>query len=225
MTEERLPLAGLLAKAGNGDFLCFVAEAAAPLADRDGRGRLDRRRAARVRWRLHDASQRLSRPHAGHAAWASCGSECPSRGKAAFGCRPWSRAGRLRKPWRPRSGRLWVGGVSIRRLGDLVQAMGPAGIGKSTVSKPGKDIDGRVNAFRPPAGGLPLSVAVCCLPQAARWWANRQRRRDDRHGSDLGRARVGSRQRSARSWARLGKDAACAGCAMLSSTSQKPGKT
>ena len=27
MTEERLPLAGLLAKAGDGDFLCSVAEA------------------------------------------------------------------------------------------------------------------------------------------------------------------------------------------------------
>jgi len=47
--------------------------------------------------------------------------------------------------------------VSIRRVDDLVQAMGLAGISKSTVSKLCKDIDDRVNAFldRPLVGDWP----------------------------------------------------------------------
>jgi putative transposase len=51
----------------------------------------------------------------------------------------------------------WVGGVSTRRVDDLVQAMGLSGISKSTVSKLCKDIDDRVNAFldRPLAGEWP----------------------------------------------------------------------
>ncbi len=51
----------------------------------------------------------------------------------------------------------WIGGVSTRRVDDLVQAMGLTGISKSTVSKLCKDIDERVNAFlgRPLAGDWP----------------------------------------------------------------------
>src|ERR1051325_8271978 len=41
----------------------------------------------------------------------------------------------------------WIGGVSTRRVDDLVQAMGLAGISKSQVSKLCKDIDERVTAF------------------------------------------------------------------------------
>lgn len=44
----------------------------------------------------------------------------------------------------------WVSGVSTRRVDDLVQAMGLAGISKSTVSKLCRDIDERVNAFLDP---------------------------------------------------------------------------
>jgi hypothetical protein len=45
----------------------------------------------------------------------------------------------------------------MRRIDELVQAMGLAGISKSTVSKLCKDIDDRVNAFldRPLAGNWP----------------------------------------------------------------------
>jgi putative transposase len=51
----------------------------------------------------------------------------------------------------------WIGGVSIRRVDDLVQAMGLSGISKSQVSKRCKEIDERVNAFvgRPLAGEWP----------------------------------------------------------------------
>lgn len=50
-----------------------------------------------------------------------------------------------------------MGGVSTRRVDELVQAMGLSGIGKSTVSKLCKDIDDRVNAFldRPLEGDWP----------------------------------------------------------------------
>jgi putative transposase len=51
----------------------------------------------------------------------------------------------------------WIGGVSTRRVDDLVQAMGLSGISKSTVSKLCKDIDERVKEFldRPIAGDWP----------------------------------------------------------------------
>jgi len=51
----------------------------------------------------------------------------------------------------------WIGGVSIRRVDELVQAMGLSGISKSQVSKLCKDIDERVHAFldRPLAGEWP----------------------------------------------------------------------
>ena len=51
----------------------------------------------------------------------------------------------------------WIGGVSTRRVDELVQAMGLAGISKSPVSKLCKDIDERVNAFldRPLEGEWP----------------------------------------------------------------------
>ena len=40
-----------------------------------------------------------------------------------------------------------IGGVSTRRVDELVQAMGLSGISKSTVSKLCKDIDERVGEF------------------------------------------------------------------------------
>ena len=51
----------------------------------------------------------------------------------------------------------WIGGVSTRRVDELVQAMGLAGISKSQVSKLCKDIDERVQAFleRPLEGEWP----------------------------------------------------------------------
>jgi putative transposase len=51
----------------------------------------------------------------------------------------------------------WIGGVSTRRVDDLVQAMGLLGISKSQVSRLCKDIDERVYAFlnRPLTGEWP----------------------------------------------------------------------
>jgi transposase-like protein len=51
----------------------------------------------------------------------------------------------------------WIGGVSTRRVDELVQAMGLAGISKSQVSKLCKEIDERVGGFldRPLEGEWP----------------------------------------------------------------------
>ena len=51
----------------------------------------------------------------------------------------------------------WIGGVSTRRVDELVQAMGLSGISQDTGSKLCKDIDERVSAFldRPLAGDWP----------------------------------------------------------------------
>jgi putative transposase len=51
----------------------------------------------------------------------------------------------------------WIGGVSTRRVDDLIQAMGLSGISKSQVSKLCKEIDERLTAFldRPLAGEWP----------------------------------------------------------------------
>jgi putative transposase len=51
----------------------------------------------------------------------------------------------------------WIGGVSTRKVDELVQALGLSGISKSTVSKLCQDIDERVGAFlaRPLEGEWP----------------------------------------------------------------------
>jgi transposase-like protein len=84
----------------------------------------------------------------------------------------------------------WIGGVSTRRVDDLVQAIGLTGISKSTVSTLCKEIDERVSAFleRPLAGGWPYlwldatylrqreggasRSAACAAPCCAGWSAS-----------------------------------------------------
>src|SRR5689334_21587554 len=156
MTEERLPLAELLAKAGDGDFLRSVAEAVVQLlmeADVEGligAGRHERtgeRTTYRNGYRDRTLETRLG----------------------ALELRiPKLRQGSYFPPFlEPRRTsekalvaviqEAWISGVSTRRVDDLVQAMGLAGINKSQVSKLCKDIDDRVNAFldRPLGGEWP----------------------------------------------------------------------
>ena len=61
----------------------------------------------------------------------------------------------------------WIGGVSTRRVDELVQAMGLSGISKSQASKLCKDIDERVNAFldRPIEGEWPYLWLDATYPQ------------------------------------------------------------
>jgi putative transposase len=156
MAEERLALAELLEKAGDGDFLRSVAEAVLQLlmeADVDGligAGRYERS-GERTTWRNGFRDRSLD----------------TRLGKLQLRI-PKLRQGAYFPPFlEPRKmsekalvaviQEAWIGGVSTRRVDDLVQAMGLAGISKSQVSKLCKEIDDRVHAFldRPLAGEWP----------------------------------------------------------------------
>ena len=156
MTEDRLALAELVQKAGEGDFLRTVAEAVLQLlmeADVEGlvgAGRHERS-AERLNYRNGYRDRSLD-----------------TRLGALQLRIPKLRQGSYFPPFlEPRKmsekalvaviQEAWIGGVSTRRVDDLVQAMGLAGISKSTVSKLCKEIDERVNGFleRPLEGEWP----------------------------------------------------------------------
>jgi putative transposase len=156
MTEERVILAELLEKAGEGDFLRAVAEAVLQLLmETDvegliGAGRYERS-GERTTWRNSYRDRTLD-----------------TRLGALQLRIPKLRQGSYFPPFleaRKSSERAlvaviqeaWIGGVSTRRVDDLVQAMGLSGISKSQVSKLCKEIDERVHVFldRPLAGEWP----------------------------------------------------------------------
>ena len=157
MTEPSLPLAELLAKAGDGDFLRSVAEAVVQLlmeADVEGligAGRHERsgerttyRNGFRDRaldTRLGTLQLRIPKLRSGPAYFPPFLEPRKTSERALVAVIQ----------------EAWIGGVSTRKVDDLVQAMGLTGIGKSTVSKLCKDIDERVNAFldRPLSGEWP----------------------------------------------------------------------
>src|ERR1700731_3393762 len=164
MTEERLVLADLLEKAGDGDFLRGVAEAGLQLlmeCDVEGligAGRYERS-GERTPWRRGERT-----------TWATGypGRTLDPRLGALQLRIPKLRQGSYFPPFleaRKSSEKAliaviqeaWIGGVSTRRVDDLVQAMGLSGISKSQVSKLCKEIDERVHAFldRPLAGEWP----------------------------------------------------------------------
>src|SRR5512132_4704020 len=156
MADDRMPLTDLLEKAGDGDFLRAVAEAVLQLlmeADVEGligAGRHERS-PERLNWRNGFRDRTLD----------------TRLGQLQLRI-PKLRQGSYFPPFlEPRKmsekalvaviQEAWIAGVSTRRVDELVQAMGLAGISKSTVSKLCKDIDERVNAFldRPLAGEWP----------------------------------------------------------------------
>ena len=157
MTEDRLPLAELMAKAGDEDFLRTVAEAVVQLlmeADVDGlvgAGRHERsaeRQTYRNGFRDRALDTRLG----------TLQLRIPKRRRGPAYFPPFL------EPRKTSERALvaviqeaWIGGVSTRRVDDLVQAMGLSGISKSTVSKLCRDIDERVQAFldRPLSGDWP----------------------------------------------------------------------
>jgi len=156
MTEERVMLGELLEKAGDGDFLRAVAEAVLQLLMESdvegliGAGRYERS-GERITWRNGYRERTLD-----------------TRLGALQLRIPKLRQGSYFPPFlEARKGsekaliaviqEAWIGGVSTRRVDDLVQAMGLSGISKSQVSKLCKDIDERVHAFldRPLTGDWP----------------------------------------------------------------------
>ena len=156
MTEDRLPLAELLQKAGDGDFLRAVAEAVLQLlmeSDADGligAGRYERS-AERLNYRNGYRERALD------TRLGTLQLRVPKLRQGSY-FPPFLEPRKVsEKALVAVIQEAWIGGVSTRRVDDLVQAMGLAGISKSTVSKLCKDIDERVNAFlaRPLEGEWP----------------------------------------------------------------------
>lgn len=156
MTEDRLPLVELLAKAGDADFLRSVAEAVVQLLmETDvegliGAGRHERsgdRTTYRNGYRDRTLDTRLG----------SLQLRIPKLRQGSYFPPFLEPRKTSEKALVAVIQEAWIGGVSTRRVDDLVQAMGLAGISKSTVSKLCKDIDDRVNAFldRPLVGDWP----------------------------------------------------------------------
>src|SRR6187431_86606 len=156
MTEDRLPLAELLAKAGDGDFLRSVAETVLQmLMEADVEGLIGAGRHERTGERLNYRNGFRDRT-------------LDTRLGSLQLRIPKLRQGSYYPPFlEPRKTsekalvaviqEAWIGGVSTRRVDELVQAMGLSGISKSQVSKLCKDIDERVHAFleRPLTGEWP----------------------------------------------------------------------
>jgi putative transposase len=156
MTESSLPLTELLAKAGDPDFLRSAAEAVVQmLMEADVEGLIGAGRHERTGERITYRNGYRDR-------------SLDTRLGALQLRIPKLRQGSYFPPFlEPRKTsekalvaviqEAWIGGVSTRRVEDLVQAMGLSGISKSTVSKLCQDIDERVNAFldRPLEGEWP----------------------------------------------------------------------
>ena len=156
MTDDRMALVELLQKSGDGDFLRAVAEALLQiLMEADVEGLIGAGRHERTGDRLNyrNGYRERSPRHPPRIAPAAD---------------PKLRQGSYFPPFlEPRKTtekalvtviqEAWIGGVSTRRVDELVQAMGLSGISKSQVSKLCKDIDERVNAFldRPIDGEWP----------------------------------------------------------------------
>ena len=156
MTDDRLPLAELMQKAGGDDFLRCVAEAVVQLlmeTDVDGligAGRHERsgeRTTYRNGYRDRTLDTRLG----------SLQLRIPKLRQGSYFPPFLEPRKTTEKALVAVIQEAWIGGVSTRRVDDLVQAMGLSGISKSTVSKLCKDIDDRVHAFldRPLSGDWP----------------------------------------------------------------------
>ena len=156
MTEERLPLADLLAKAGDGDFLRSVAEAVVQLLmETDVEGVIDAGRRERTGDR--QTYRNGYRDRTLDTRLGSLQLRIPKLRQSSYFLPFLEPRKTSEKALVAVIQEAWVGGVSTWRVDDLVQAMGLAGISKSTVSKLCKDIDDRVNAFldRPLVGDWP----------------------------------------------------------------------
>jgi hypothetical protein len=156
MAEERLALIELLEKVGEGDFLRTVAEAVVQLlmeADVEaliGASRYERN-GERCTWRNGFRDRSLD------TRLGQLQLRIPKLRRGSY-FPPFLEARKSsEKALVTVIQEAWIGGVSTRRVDDLVQAMGLSGISKSQVSKLCKQIDERVNAFldRPLTGDWP----------------------------------------------------------------------
>jgi putative transposase len=156
MTEDRLPLAELLQKAGEGDFLRAVAEAVVQLLmEADVEGLVGAGRHERSPERLNYRNG--YRERALDTRLGTLQLRIPKLRQGSYFPPFLEPRKTSEKALVAVIQEAWIGGVSTRRVDDLVQAMGLGGISKSTVSKLCKEIDERVNAFldRPLEGEWP----------------------------------------------------------------------
>src|SRR4051795_2837351 len=156
MTEERMALVDLLQKSGDGDFLRSVAEAVLQiLMEADVEGLIGAARHERSAERLNYRNGYRDRTF--DTRLGSLSLRIPKLRQGSY-FPPFLEPRRTaEKALVSVIQEAWIGGVSTRRIDDLVQAMGLTGISKSQVSKLCKDIDERVNAFleRPIEGEWP----------------------------------------------------------------------
>jgi putative transposase len=156
MTDDRLPLAELMAKADDGDFLRSVAESVLQIlmeADVEGvvgAARYERsgeRATYRNGYRERTLDTRLG----------TLNLKIPKLRTGAYFPGFLEPRRTVEKALVAVIQEAWIAGVSTRRVDDLVQAMGLSGISKSSVSKLCKDIDERVTGFlqRPLTGEWP----------------------------------------------------------------------
>jgi putative transposase len=156
MTEDSLPLAELLAQAGDSDFLRSVAEAVVQLLmETDAEGLIGAGRHERTAER--QTYRNGYRDRAYDTRLGTLQLRIPKLRQGSYFPPFLEPRKTTEKALVSVIQEAWIGGVSTRRVDELVQAMGLSGISKSTVSKLCKDIDDRVNAFldRPLAGDWP----------------------------------------------------------------------
>jgi len=190
MTEERLVLAELLEKAGDGDFLRAVAEAVLQLLMENddegliGAGRYERS-GERTTWRNGYRDRSLD------TRLGALQLRIPKLRQGSY-FPPFLEARKSsEKALIAVIQEAWISGVSTRRVDDLVQAMGLSGISKSQVSKLCKSLPRDGGGHRRACACLPrpaacrrvaVSVARCYLPEAARGRPHRLGRGNNRRG-------------------------------------------
>jgi putative transposase len=156
MTDDRLPLAELMAKADDGDFLRSVAESVLQiLMETDVEGVIG---AARYERSGERATYRNGyRERALDTRLGTLNLKIPKLRTGSYFPGFLEPRRTVEKALVAVIQEAWIAGVSTRRVDDLVQAMGLSGISKSSVSKLCKDIDERVTGFlqRPLTGEWP----------------------------------------------------------------------
>jgi transposase-like protein len=156
MTDDRLPLAELLTKTGYADFLRSAAEAVVQLImEADVEGQIGAARHEHTgEWLTyrHGFGDRTFDTQLGSLVL-----RIPKLRQGSYFPPFLEPCKTSEKALVAVIQEAWIGGVSTRRVDDLVQAMGLSGISKSTVSKLCKDIDERLMAFldRPLEGEWP----------------------------------------------------------------------
>jgi transposase-like protein len=156
MTDDRMALVELLQKSGDGDFLRAVAEAVLQiLMETDVEGMIGAGRHERSADRLNYRNGYRDRSLETRLGTLSL--RIPKLRQGSYFPPFLEPRKTAEKALVTVIQEAWIGGVSTRRVDELVQAMGLSGISKSQVSKLCKDIDERVNAFldRPIDGEWP----------------------------------------------------------------------